>query len=35
MGTAGLLLAAVKGYSLDPAPPPKTIAITDLLSIKN
>ena len=33
MGTAGLLLLAVKGYNLDPAPPPKTMAITDSLCI--
>jgi hypothetical protein len=33
IGTAGLLLLAVKGYNLDPAPPPRTIAITDALSI--
>ena len=33
IGTAGLLLLAVKGYSLDPAPPPRTMAITDALSI--
>jgi hypothetical protein len=33
IGTAGLLLVEVKGYNLLPAPPPNTIAMTDLLSI--
>jgi hypothetical protein len=33
IGTAGLLLEAVKGYNLDPAPPPNTIAITFAVSI--
>jgi hypothetical protein len=33
MGTAGLLRVAVKGYSLDPAPPPKITAIAFLLDI--
>ena len=33
IGTAGLLRLAVSGYNLDPAPPPNTIEITDLLSI--
>ena len=33
IGTAGLLLLAVSGYNLDPAPPPNTIEMTDLLSI--
>src|SRR3982750_4256141 len=33
IGTAGLLRLAVSGYSLDPAPPPNTIEMTDLLSI--
>jgi hypothetical protein len=33
MGTAGLLRLAVSGYNLDPAPPPNTIEMTDLLSI--
>ena len=32
-GTAGLLLVAVRGESLDPAPPPKIIAITLVLFI--
>ena len=30
IGTAGLLLVDVSGESLDPAPPPKIIAITFL-----
>jgi hypothetical protein len=30
IGTAGLLLLAVKGYNLEPAPPPKITAKTDL-----
>jgi hypothetical protein len=34
IGTAGLLRVAVSGYNLDPAPPPSTMAITDLLSIR-
>jgi hypothetical protein len=33
MGTAGLLRVAVKGYNLDPAPPPKITAIAFLLDI--
>jgi hypothetical protein len=33
MGTAGLLLVAVKGYNLEPAPPPKITEITFLLII--
>ena len=33
IGTAGLLLVAVKGYSLLPAPPPKITATTCLLVI--
>ncbi len=33
MGTAGLLLLAVSGYSLDPAPPPSITDIRDLLII--
>jgi hypothetical protein len=35
IGTAGLLLEAVKGYNLEPAPPPNTIEITDAVSIFN
>ena len=31
IGTAGLLLVAVSGYSLEPAPPPKITATTCLL----
>ena len=30
IGTAGLLLLAVNGYNLDPAPPPNITANTDL-----
>ncbi len=30
IGTAGFERAAVKGYNLDPAPPPKITARTDL-----
>ena len=33
IGTAGLLLVAVNGYNLVPAPPPKITAITFLLII--
>ena len=33
IGTAGLLLVAVRGYSLEPAPPPKITATTCLLVI--
>jgi hypothetical protein len=29
MGTAGLLLLAVSGYNLEPAPPPRITASTD------
>jgi hypothetical protein len=31
MGTAGLLLLAVRGYRREPAPPPRITAIKDLL----
>jgi hypothetical protein len=33
IGTAGLLLAAVRGYNLLPAPPPRITEIRDLLDI--
>jgi hypothetical protein len=34
IGTAGLLLLAVKGYNRLPAPPPRITANIDLLTIK-
>jgi len=34
IGTAGLLLDAVNGYNLVPAPPPRITATTFLLSIR-